>query len=616
MKKLLLFSVAVMISFNMTAQKRALVPSNFRNISLKKPIHAQMEYLSSQGEAPYLLKSTKAMSELEIGTTQYDLPSNSTVDHRCYLYSDGTIGTTYTLGNSPTAFPDRGTGYQYYDGTAWITPNPTVRIETIRTGWPSYSHLGVNNEGEVVIAHDFSTTLFMIKRDNKGTGAWATTALPAPSPLVPSWPRVATSGNTIHILASDNNPYLGQAYPIVYYRSQDAGTTWDIQAQFLPGLSPADGYTQGYGGDVYSWAEPQGNTIAFVIGDNWTDLSLMKSTDGGDTWTKTIIFLHPYFNFNEATTLTPDTPYVCDGAHAVALDASGNAHVVFGIMRVLNDDTADAATSWYPMTDGIAYWKEGDPTFTGARALNPDTLYVANKLVGYVQDLDGSGYILDNLTDISQIPNYYLSCSSMPQLSIDQTNGDMYLVYKSFVENMQSAGGTGQFYSHLWGRRFCTNNWGDFVEITGGPDHVEYECIFPAMSKTMDNQLHITYMSDFEPGLAVRGDEDPYTVNSIMHLTIDKTDFGCIVNVHETNISGTVNIYPNPVTESMSVTFAKSSVVKMIIYNALGSVVMSNTFAVNKGDIKEVNISNLSSGIYMAKFQTTDGTFSKKIIKK
>ncbi|PIP55000.1 MAG: hypothetical protein COX07_02255, partial [Bacteroidetes bacterium CG23_combo_of_CG06-09_8_20_14_all_32_9] len=28
------------------------------------------------------------------------------------------------------------------------------------------------------------------------------------------------------------------------------------------------------------------------------------------------------------------------------------------------------------------------------------------------------------------------------------------------------------------------------------------------------------------------------------------------------------------------------------------------------------NISNLSSGIYMAKFQTTDGTFSKKIIKK
>jgi len=338
----------------------------------------------------------------------------------------------------------------------------------------------------------------------------------------------------------------------------------------------------------------------------------MKSTDGGNTWTKTIIFLHPYFNFNEATTLTPDTPYVCDGAHAVALDASGNAHVVFGIMRVLNDDTTDAASSWFPGTDGIAYWKEGDPTFTN---LNPDSVDTT-KIVGYVQDLDGSGYILDNLTDISQIPNYYLSCSSMPQLSIDQTNGDMYLVYKSFVENMQSAGGTGQFYSHLWGRRFCTNNWGDFVEITGGPDHVEYECIFPAMSKTMDNQLHITYMSDFEPGLAVRGDEDPYTVNSIMHLTIDKTDFGCIVNVHETNISGTVNIYPNPVTESMSVTFAKSSVVKMIIYNALGSVVMSNTFAVNKGDIKEVNISNLSSGIYMAKFQTTDGTFSKKIIKK
>ena len=616
MKKLLLFSVAVMISFNMTAQKRALVPSNFRNISLKKPVHLQKEYTSVQGKAPYLLKSTKAMSELEIGTTQYDLPSNSTVDHRCYLYSDGTIGTTYTLGNSPTAFPDRGTGYVYYDGSAWDGP-PTARIEDHKTGWPSYSHLGVNNEGEVVIAHD-GTVLVMNTRPTKGTGAWTQSLIPTPTGTTPIWPRIAVFGNTIHVLAAHQGPsqggpiYQGQINSVLYYRSQDAGATWGIQAQILPGLDSASGYTQGYGGDVYSWAEPQGNTIAFVVGDNWTDLSLMKSTDGGNTWTKTIIFLHPYFNFNEATTLTPDTPYVCDGAHAVALDASGNAHVVFGIMRVLNDDTTDAASSWFPVTDGIAYWKEGDPTFTN---LNPDSVDTT-KIVGYVQDLDGSGYILDNLTDISQIPNYYLSCSSMPQLSIDQTNGDIYLVYKSFVENMQSAGGTGQFYSHLWGRRFCTNNWGDFVEITGGPDHVEYECIFPAMSKTMDNQLHITYMSDFEPGLAVRGDGDPYTVNSIMHLTIDKTDFGCIVNVHETNISGTVNIYPNPVTESMSVTFAKSSVVKMIIYNALGSVVMSNTFAVNKGDIKEVNISNLSSGIYMAKFQTTDGTFSKKIIKK
>ena len=68
----------------------------------------------------------------------------------------------------------------------------------------------------------------------------------------------------------------------MYYRSQDGGANWDIQAQIIPGIDVASGYTQGFGGDVYAWAEPMGDTIAFVIGNNWTDIILMKSFDGGN----------------------------------------------------------------------------------------------------------------------------------------------------------------------------------------------------------------------------------------------------------------------------------------------------------------------------------------------
>ena len=49
-----------------------------------------------------------------------------------------------------------------------------------------------------------------------------------------------------------------------------------------------------FGGDAYAWAEPQGNTIAFTTGDNWYDQFLMKSTDNGATWTKTLIWSCPW----------------------------------------------------------------------------------------------------------------------------------------------------------------------------------------------------------------------------------------------------------------------------------------------------------------------------------
>jgi len=65
----------------------------------------------------------------------------------------------------------------------------------------------------------------------------------------------------------------------------------------------------------------------------------------------------------------------------------------------------------------------------------------------------------------------------------------------------------------------------------------------------------------------------------------------------------------------MTVSFVKSSDVVMNIYNSLGALVMSNKFYVNKGALKDFNISHLSSGIYMVKIQTAEGTYTNKIIK-
>ena len=70
-----------------------------------------------------------------IGESIYDLQTNASCQNSIYLYDDGTIGAIWTRGmEETTAFEDRGTGYNYFDGSGW-QPWPEERIESQRTGW-------------------------------------------------------------------------------------------------------------------------------------------------------------------------------------------------------------------------------------------------------------------------------------------------------------------------------------------------------------------------------------------------------------------------------------------------------------------------------------------------
>lgn len=538
MKKFILFYIVVFLATNLSAQEKIKIPANIRNISVKKPVNYLIDNANQQGQntgQAKNIKSTTSIYDEYVGETQYDWQTNSSMSNRCYLYPDATVGLVWIHGLAPPTFPNRGTGYNYFNGSSWDFP--VSPIEPFKTGWPSYTHLG--NNGEVVIAHS-DADLIISKRTTKGTGSWAISTIPSPG-LSPKWASATVSGSTVHILtsladtAAGGPLYMGQNKPILYYRSQDEGVTWDIQAQVIPGLDAASGYTQGFGSDCYSWAEPMGDTIAFVAGNSWTDLILMKSTDGGTTWSKTFIFRHPYPDFNETTTLTTDTPYACDGRHAVGLDSYGNAHVAFGIMRVDNSDTTDGITSYFPATDGLAYWKEGEPFFNN---LDPDVLLLLGNLIAWVQDADGSGILFDSYTSIDNFPRYGANgLTSQPQISID-TNNDIYVVYTSPVENMVSA--QGQFFTHIWARKFSAsqNSWGNICELTHGVDYDGIECVYPAMSKTMDSCLRIVYQYDMDPGAAITGDFDPYGTNYIMCLTVSKDSLTCNFNCR--NISGKV----------------------------------------------------------------------------
>ena len=616
MKKLLLFSFVSFFVFGSIAQNRIPLRSNIKSASLKRTPAVEKDPMAKQvGEMLYLNHGKSAsLLEEEIGQTVYDLQCNNNVENRTWIYADGTMAATWTYGISAPSFAERGTGYQYYDGTAWQAM-PTARVESIRTGWPSYAPLGAN--GECIVAHN-GTQLVFSKRDTRGTGAWTQTLIPYDPAVNPTWPRMCTSGDNVYIIAADQGvAFQGMTDPLLFYRSQDAGVTWDIQCQVPAELA---NYTEGIGIDLYSWANPVGNTIAFVAGDAWRDIVLMKSNDGGTTWNKTVIFDSPWDGFQDSVLIDQDTISFCDGTITCALDAAGNAYVAWGIMRYMNTDTTDGSYEYFPGTDGIGFWREGDPMLT-VNELDPDTLYNRGRLIAWILDLDNSGVLYDGYVDNTSFPSYYFSQTTMPQLMIDSTD-NIYLIYKGTNENMQS--GVGQFYSHIWGRASFDGGftWCDFVELTDGVDHDQVECIWPNMAKNAYNgTIGFQYMSDFEPGLGVgNGAEDPTGTNSIYFATVSEVDFPYCFNtgIQEVNMTGMVQLYPNPVADYMEVSFNnnKISLVKMNIFNSVGSLVKSDEFMTGRGEKTRVNTNDLSNGIYLVKFETENNTITKKIIKK
>ncbi len=193
MKKLLLFVMILGIAISGFTQNRATVSKELRDFSVKKARHVKpvSEFVNSPTIPSY--KADFTPEEEIIGNTFYDLQSNTSSQNRFHVYPDGTMAGTFTFGlDFPNFSGDRGTAYNYYDGSAW-GPYPTERIESLRTGWPSYAPYGEN--GELVVSHDFGAgSLIILTRDQKGTGTWTEDVFPGPNSTPISWNRTTTSG--------------------------------------------------------------------------------------------------------------------------------------------------------------------------------------------------------------------------------------------------------------------------------------------------------------------------------------------------------------------------------------------------------------------------------------
>lgn len=621
MKKLLLLGLLCVMGVSVMAQQaRVRASQDLQNFGVERPVMKAIDNAEFSLIKPAVpsVKAGFLPIETPVGETRYDLQSNSCPQNRFYRWPDGTMGATWTFGLlDASTFPDRGTGYNYYDGSAWGSV-PTQRAESVRTGWPSYAPLG--ETGECFIAHT-STALNFAKRAVKGTGTWTEQVVSGPTGHGYLWPRMITGGsdkNTVHLIAlttptgNGGTPYQGLNGALLYSRSLNGGQTWDIQHALLTGMDT--NFAKGFGGDSYAWMPPKGDTVAFLVGDDWLGFFMMKSVDNGTNWTKTTIWETPYPKHDGVT--PTDTFYTMDGNMHGVFDADGIAHVVFGIQRAHNDGSG---SFWFPYVDGVAYWNSTMGPFTSANfkyTLNPDSLYNSGNLIAWFQDVNGND-TMDLIFGTDGLGKYYCSLSSMPQLTVDP-NGDMYLVYSSLTEGKSN---DLQNYRHLWGRAWFKNTqeWGEFVHLTGSIVHNFRECVFPSIaSNSAGTAVHYIYQSDGQPGLHVRGDEDPPTDNTIVYAAAPKADFGVGIAKPSNPISFVSQNFPNPFSGMTEVTISldRRTTLSLDVYNLVGQKV----YGVDKGNVSAgfhgitIDGSKLGSGIYFYTVTAGNHSVTKKMI--
>lgn len=532
--------------------------------NLMQSVQQQVPNCDSGSNTLQIVSSTPRMnrSNGELDYTTYDWQSNAGAITRTIVWPDGKVKFAYTMATNEY-YGDRGTGIGTYDAVndEWIPSEG--RVENQKTGFGSIARYGQN--GIVVAAHTATDCRIYILEDKDNIQA---NSVPVTSVLnntyEPTWPNVMTSGpnrNIIHVVATayDHVTVPGMEnvnQPILYFRSQDGGETWDIQNFVLPFMDA--NYGLSWGSNVCYWMEStDDNCLALVVNNPWSDGMVIYSYDNGDTWERKVFYKHP----NPFGTF--DNMFLYPRWTSCQWDNQHHLHVLYEFTGC--SGTPESYNS-YPGVGGVAYWNETMPynengttqsaiagNLTPGQAFVLDSAYLYNDIysswwlwsdashemwpeyLGYLPPLDDNGNWEDpyqasqfNIVDRSLHGNYHSSVCGFPVLCKVPGSDDMVAVWCAMDEN--NTDGTGNYYYKLFASYSDDggDHWVDMVHLTNSSYFQSKECVYP-QAAIVNNQLVIACQMDGETGSFVMGDDSDASNNYYQGLTFDLgTLFGAI----------------------------------------------------------------------------------------
>jgi hypothetical protein len=696
MKKVLLLCVTIAISISAMAQFKESYPKGFRKANApsymkrgdilvpkrRDVIDNQIQQNQATPVAtPVLRTSNSVMSVTDVtevvGTTKYDLQTNNSVSNRLVWSPDGSISAVWTFSPDANAsanppYPFRGTGYNYYDPNTQVWNAqypivPTQRSENSRTG---FTNIVVTPSGhEMTIAHQAVTNttynrLAINYRATKGTGTWALSS-PWGSGGFDTWSKAVggITNENVYVIwngsgapattTSPANIVNGQEGPVKFGRSTDGGVTWDA-AKYISEIDSS--FYCGFGGDCYS-IDAQGDNVAITVGDTYTDIVLLKSNDGGNTWTKTIIWKHPIPHYGCIDTVTKympwhiagdtsdhkvDTIHSHGGDAKVLLDMNNMAHVVWSEFDYHDAIATDEFYNPHMGTDNLYYWNE---------SMGPDTTTVWDTItyghctavaIAAAEDFSGNGLIdtptdtFPNCTNYYGWGNYQTGITAMPSLGMDEL-GNIYISYQTINELAD----TTNFHmahrhmylvaipiiNNLYDPSTVTHPHNMILMTADGGDGENEECVFGTLARRVDfagKKALCLYQADPVPGHSLAADgscEKTNNLSVLNQIRLARIDLAQLnIGVDEI-ASSDVQIgqnYPNPANETtnIAINLKKNADVKIEVADILGNIVYKESkgkLAIGS-HILTVNTASFAQGVYTYTVVTGDVRSTRKMI--
>jgi hypothetical protein len=634
MKKLLLSLALLPVALSAQSYKEAGYP--YGN-PIKTPIGPLFRDANPENITVVKLKDNSASNgfglfkydpkAIQIGTTTYDLQTNNSMPRRVRLYDSGMVSIVWTNSNSTSSdFLDRGTVYVHFDGSDWTQPN-TTRLEGDRAGWPelvNYTKNGVQRE--MIISHyasggtNVSGGLYWMTNSKVGDPNFST-LFEKDKPNGPLWPRAASTGNLIHVIAVYNsdvtqpNPVKksGVINPIVYYRYNTDKDSFEADGITLPGYDSSH-YYQG-SADEYA-IDAKDSIVAVVTGGTWDDVAMWKSTDYGKTWKKTIINKFPRSPYDVNSDGGYDSTSTNNGNVSVIIDNNNVVHVFYPQVSIQNTDTTDGQYSFW-VGRGIAHWSETSPVLSiiaGVSDINGDSLltYSANNY--------SSGY-----------GSYGVSLANYPIATVD-ANNNIYLLYSAInetdLEVTETAVLRDIYVSYL---KDGETNWSAPQTISS--DKPGFEDVFPSVSRRSDDYLHIDWMRDDQSGIFLRNEQPgALTTNSMMYAKIPVADVlnnelglfdataTSVNKVSSNDLFKVGKVYPNPTSgqATLSIHMNRSAFTVITITDMVGHSVMQpiqqNLPAGNSN--LDLDLTNFAKGVYFCQINAGGFTTTQKVIVK
>ena len=666
MKKVLFLSLILAVGMTGFAQKDLRVKndkSNFVKVSNKTMAFGKeaateaAQFTPNAGVPATAHYGTRydARADFETMTTQMDLGANGFVANRMWRFDDGSVGL---VGQFPDNSANRGTGYNFYDGSEF-GDQPEARIEGMRTGWPVYCQYGTN--GEIVVAHT-GNDLVYYTRATKGEGEWVGPKyIPNPDLGYPAevmtWPKVVTSGpnhDIIHVIAADQaDDFVSYDY---YARSTD-GENWTVTT--IPTLQDGENFSA----DTYSLAA-NGNVVAMSFsGSAQENAYIIKSTDNGETWTQIKVWDNPYAGLDwendEASVFGDDQRMFGPDNASICIDNNGMVHAAYSSMMFYHPELGD---TWYVggglTMDGIFYWNETMGTVVGPGWTCPDDGFVIEpskrnafrfwfptdesgeyvrrnfnqNVIGFV-DLgliqQAGEFNNDLVHDEQDYRGFWLGMSCSPAICVDadgtiaiafsmvdpsridaSTNKYYRSVVVSYLEAPYIAGDAFYYqydnpeeesYTDHPGNYFYNMEYlQDVEDEEWGFFHSMDEAIFVnGITNTVDHEFWFAFQADQMVGLNVgNGATQTAASDGIIWAVKLVPDSDLLLNTEEhvaVNPMTTTRVYPNPATSVLNIEVNASQSSDMNIA----------VFNITGQKVMEKNV-NLHAGINTPSISTTD----------